>query len=636
MNEIDEETKYSEYIENATINFKQDSKEKEYYVQKEVTKKTDSKIGFPKPLVDDNIECDSHGNEITICRVVQRINHLLEYYTKHAETSTSEQIVPIFEYISSINNYTTSMLMEDWNHAKMTHFKSENDYIWVKSLHRSINCTVNDKCEYVSTHRRKRGREIYNIKQETDHRNIILKDIIASVHTFIFHPTSVQRHRIPNTISIGTELEDIDEKSNELDVWDNKPVNIKDCNQEQLLYILNHGDLFSLKLQGKKSDIIKYVKQQKLDGNKLIDMKRKTFISAMAEYFGDNKLRGQLGKLYTSVTKLDLSQFVSDNDQNIWTGEHKSIEDCELEHIVYIINNEEDIFKKLDKLVQYKQEIIGYIQQNGFDGKTLKQTKRKDFITNIVKHFGDNKLRGAFGRLHSALMKIDVTKYATQDNNTQEQKTNEPQNTKFVTELETNEAIKPSYYSFGEQYRYTANLRQHPLFVSAKYESIKEELYEYFKKLNESNDKIALLQSQLNSINSDIDSTELQSMMKLFLQYPASLNEEQQKRWPDENAFLRSFNGVVKKFLWVEDDSITDMIKLVRVNCSKVTSIVNTVLPDFEYSVNSIFTTLLDAKLQQKNNNMKKNIEKYLITMEYDEFLTLLDKLYETGDFQYG
>eukprot|EP01084_Bolivina_argentea_P122254 216656_1 len=55
-----------------------------------------------------------------------------------------------------------------------------------------------------------------------------------------------------------------------------------------------------------------------------------------------------------------------------------------------------------------------------------------------------------------------------------------------------------TYYSFGTKYRYTKNLKKHPFYVKPKFETLKDELREYFIR----NEKQMLLEKQIKTIKS--------------------------------------------------------------------------------------------------------------------------------------
>eukprot|EP01084_Bolivina_argentea_P054345 99696_1 len=130
---------------------------------------------------DDYISCN--GNMST-CRAIQRVVHFLAYYKQRQSNNLKNDNVHLYEYMESLGQYNSSTLMEDWYHSKASHFSSQDDYIWFKN--KKINCNYQN-CEYFRQYQRHRAREIYSVDIEIDHKNVILADVIASIHSFIFH-----------------------------------------------------------------------------------------------------------------------------------------------------------------------------------------------------------------------------------------------------------------------------------------------------------------------------------------------------------------------------------------------------------------------------------------------------------------
>eukprot|EP01084_Bolivina_argentea_P290795 499622_1 len=96
------------------------------------------------------------------------------------------------------------------------------------------------------------------------------------------------------------------------DIWCNQPTSIEQCNVSQIEYITEQIIVNELsKLNDYKSKIIDFIKEHKMNGNKLISMKRKDFICKIAEYLKDNKLKGSLGTLRKSIIHFNLPIFPS-------------------------------------------------------------------------------------------------------------------------------------------------------------------------------------------------------------------------------------------------------------------------------------------------------------------------------------
>eukprot|EP01084_Bolivina_argentea_P030856 57112_1 len=90
----------------------------------------ETQIRFAQPQVDDYDICQN----IRECKAIQRIIHLLQYYSQQTMMSkNAEYIVPIYEYISSLTTYAVPMVMDDWYHSKTKHFQDQDDYKWFKN-----------------------------------------------------------------------------------------------------------------------------------------------------------------------------------------------------------------------------------------------------------------------------------------------------------------------------------------------------------------------------------------------------------------------------------------------------------------------------------------------------------------------
>eukprot|EP01084_Bolivina_argentea_P091329 164421_1 len=372
---------------------------------------------FVSPRITDYMNC---CDDILKCNAVQRIIHLLEEYNRRQKAleNSHDPTVCMYEYITSLQHYSVSTFMEDWYHTKTKHFKTENDYC-IFTNNQQINC--NHNCMYLGRHQRPRGRAVYDIKKEIDFKNIILRDQIDSIHTFIFHAASLRNVTIhtehdsfsyseekydEHLLNISVVADNIPKKQYEHDVLFDGISSVKQCTLEQILYIVTHQNWLDelVKLTHHKNEILNYFKENQLNGNTLLTMGRKNFYHLVSKHLSDNKAKGHLGKLYSYIQKFDITQM---HQKNVVHGS------LQLEH------------KKTETIV-------------------------------------------------------NSSKFTTSATNKQ----------------------KNSYYAFGEQYRYTNNFKRmdHPWFVSNKYPSLRKELCEFLKRINETTDKKNLLNSQLETI----------------------------------------------------------------------------------------------------------------------------------------
>eukprot|EP01084_Bolivina_argentea_P208880 355951_1 len=214
------------------------------------------------------------------------------------------------------------------------------------------------------------------MKVEIDYKNIILMDQLDSIHTFIFHSMRRRntRRAFENIEFKYDNDENNDEKHEEEFIWSNKPKSISQCNIEQISWVINNVIFDKLKQKARDSltphklNIITYVKERGCNGSKLKEMKRKPFLTEMLKYLqGDNQLKGPLGALYSAIMNTDISMLFENKEdeitgkilEEIWhndekeeeeqqfigTDKPKSISQCNVTHIVWIINDH--IFNKL-------------------------------------------------------------------------------------------------------------------------------------------------------------------------------------------------------------------------------------------------------------------------------------------------
>eukprot|EP01083_Nonionella_stella_P219946 787395_1 len=223
-------------------------------------------------------------DDIANCKAIKRIIHLLEFYKlhQHALLNNEESVIPLFEHLSSVNDYGIPMFMEDWYQCKKKHFKTPSDIRYFQSID-SINCD-NESCVYARRYQRDRSRSPHqDPHQEIDYKNIILMDELNSIHTFIFHwmpsrfksieTSSLNRalERIPlnaeqeddsnQRIDNDEEEEDEKELKNEVHLWPNGPKPMLQCNVEEMAFLLKYEIVDKVtKLKPHKDTIIKYVK----------------------------------------------------------------------------------------------------------------------------------------------------------------------------------------------------------------------------------------------------------------------------------------------------------------------------------------------------------------------------------------
>eukprot|EP01084_Bolivina_argentea_P196813 337373_1 len=500
---------------------------------------------FVPPQPDDDIKCN---NDIAKCNSFRRIIYLLQYYTKNQAS--------IYEYISSLENYNISILMNDWCHSKMVHFKDENDLAWFKSNKQILFKCTEKKCIYTNRHQRNRAHDIYEMYIETDHKNIVLRDQFDSIHAFLFHELSHRLHtKKEEKVTEISDDESSDTKKEE------KFAEISDAQENKIKYrLINKTERDEEPLT--IADHIDH-KANVNDKNESCEQKQKIEPHMNAV----KNINDEENKAY--------EQNMVNDSENIWENNPESIADCNLQQIIYILQN------ILDKsgLIEHKQNIIQYFEKNELDGRNLQNMNRKPFLNQICEHFKNNKLKAKFGKLYTAINKFDLKSIGvTQSNDSTDHKTEEKYkendaNSKFITTT----TVSPNhgnYYSFGEQYHYTNNLKNHPLYVEPKFENIQQELFEYFKRLNQENDKAILLGKQTSKIESisNASNQHLQQLVHSIVKnHIVSDNMFNDKCWYDDTQFGAAKTGI-------------DMIKLQYINCELITEMVGSIFPKWLYS----------------------------------------------------
>ena len=315
---------------------------------------------------------------------------------------------------------------------------------------------------------------------------------------------------------------------------------------------------------------------------------------------------------YVAFGDIDDERKEEQKYDDIWSNEPASIAQCSAHQIVYIL--EHRIFDNLkekikEKLKDHKQSIIEYVKQHQIDGNKLKEMKRKKFMIDIAAHLNSNKLKSALGYLYKetmefgikSLYEIDESKATKVKDKTKDQDFVK-KNSKFVTEIKQQEKNdeKAQYYSFGTQYRYTSNLREHPLFVQPKYASLKEELHEYLKRINGKDDTAKLSQKQLKIIDSM--NPKLQSILKQFVNGDSVINGD--VLWDDGD----------QKY----EESLADLIESERKSIEQFNGINNKLFDFYSPDVdeNIVFNALLNLKYTKTRNTFNQLIENKSITTE--------------------
>eukprot|EP01084_Bolivina_argentea_P094696 170259_1 len=552
----------------------------------------------------DYMDCQHNDHHISDCKVLKRIIHLLSYY--------SQQQLSIYEYISTLKYYDVPRLMEDWHQTKINHLRDEQNIEWIR-MNFNI-CNGIKRCKYLDRYQRKRGNAL-----DIDYKDVILMDQLDSIHIFIFH-SSLRRNKIKRKNIIFQESdinEQEEEKYTDYDIWSKKPQSIHGCNLEQILWIVENEIFDKLppnvtnKIIQYKTQIIEYMKHNKLDGYKLAEMKRKRFATELKKYLKNSKLNAPLAVLYSTIIKYDVSNVMGNNQKNItadiWIDKPSSIQQCSVEQILYILKEVMD-----DKLSGYRNDIVKYFEKRQLNGNKLSSMSRKQFVNQLTDYMNNNKFEDLLEKLYKNIIHSDLSSFYSESSYI-------PiiSNDKFITKMssETEIGSTPGYYSFGQQYRYTTNLH-HPLYVNPKYMTIKEELYEYFKGINEQGDLQILLHSQLHIIQSSKPT--LQPILKQLL-YEQQITDFE-VLWIDSDGKFDD-NNIDPKIMALVTSEDKSHKQLAQVY--KICNYVKQILPKH---TSFVLTNLLDIKLYHLQECIKSNLRMYFKDVE--NTINLKDKQY--------
>eukprot|EP01084_Bolivina_argentea_P316135 547913_1 len=568
---------------------------------------------FVKPRIADYLN-DNHT--IENCNVIKRVLHLLSYYQRIKQ----HENINIYEYLTSLQNYDISTFLEDWHQAKNNHFlRHKDDIEWFKSQI-DTTCHPIKICEYVSRHHRQRGKEVYDsIQIKIDYHNMILMDILDSIHAFIFHSSQRQYTSKP-VKNIKCKWNDETDE----DKHQSEQISINQCTVEQIIFIINNVVFQKLNpkirdnLISYKPKIISYIKEHECDGTKLEEMKRKCFINDVATYLDNNKLKGSLGPFYkTIMTHFEQKEEKSMVSLDDWIDKPQFIKECSTDQIACIVDH--IIANKTNKLREHKQSIINYLKQNQFDGSKLYEIQRKDFINKIAKYLENNKLRAPLGLLRKNIMEFDLSIFTgIQPDEIITSKTTDiqspsfvPHNNKFETTLTLENNNKTNYFSFGMQYRYTKKLQKHPLYVKSKHNTLKDELIAYFVSVQDTQrDEERLKLSQLETIKSM--HSKFHSFLNLLLigEHASKQQNYADILWIDANVETSS-NTRISTLLKTEAKSSQQLQQIITTLCKsfKDELLVSTNFPSI------LFIMLLKTKLTKFKRLVGNHLKIYFETL---------------------
>ena len=204
------------------------------------------------------------------------------------------------------------------------------------------------------------------------------------------------------------------------DIWSNNPSNIGQCNLAQMCALVESAQIFIDKpaFATHKSEIIKYLTKNDMNGTKFAAMDRKTFSNTLATVLGEKKTRGLLVKLWKSLNEFGTLESEEKIEIISWENTPNSIAECTVTQVSHILS--EYILKRdtFDKCEEYKPKIISFMSENGFDGQKLTaltlssdntQSARKEFGTQLSTYLCNEKTMGTVIKIYTALVEFDLS-----------------------------------------------------------------------------------------------------------------------------------------------------------------------------------------------------------------------------------
>eukprot|EP01084_Bolivina_argentea_P317904 551223_1 len=340
-----------------------------------------------------------------------------------------------------------------------------------------------------------------------------------------------------------------------------------------------------------------------------------------------------------------------DDEHNPWENNPETVADCNVDQIIMIINH---VITGINKLQPLLPDIIEYVKQNKIDGHKITEMSRKDFIYTLKEYLNKPKLSSQIAKLRKQIINYKLQSSVNESNvkqykRLQSQKSiiDRPKtNNKFIS---SNTDSKN--YSFGTQYRYTPNLSFHPLYVEPKYSSLKMEMVEYFKRVNQQGDEDMLLCNQLTNIE-----TMKQQLQPLsFELFGKQINQKSKdivcgylrilyfsKQIPSNiyNVVLLYYYDIQNSvaMIWQDlnnDQEKNDIFKIIQTeseNCAifrdtleHLKSNLFTYLPkDFQFYSNCTFIKLLDFFFEQTDSAIRKRMTQYFHIGENTKLIGIL------------
>eukprot|EP01084_Bolivina_argentea_P225002 380342_1 len=343
-----------------------------------------------------------------------------------------------------------------------------------------------------------------------------------------------------------------------------------------------------------KSEIIAYF-QKRYDSEKLMQMQEKAFAAKFISHLNskNKKINSPLAQLYTAI--------ISYNISSVWADVvHKNefITECNVHQISCVVDH--IISNKMSQFISYKQKIVNYIKNDKVDGNKLSKMSTNDFIDKITECLGKKDLKSTlpFGSLYKNIMECchcDSSIYvAVKTDKISSSKQTNLSNDKFSTTIENS-----MYYSFGTPYKYTNNLEKHPFYVKPKYNNIKMEVDEYFRRIQDNQVlQQLLLDRQLEKIQNSLNDVDVNA-------HPILRSLTKICRFKD---ILWDKNDIELKYI----DSLSALLDMEYNTYGEIMKIMMNIIDrEDEIVIQQSYSTL-EKSLEKQFETVQQNIKQYL------------------------
>ena len=221
------------------------------------------------------------------------------------------------------------------------------------------------------------------------------------------------------------------DNDNDNDIWSiNTPSIIEQCSVEQIIYMTQNSQVFQTTLSPHKDEIIRYLKQNEINGEKFKSIGRREFAHQIATYLDQNSTTLPLGKLWKDIDEYQIpitmlvrssasepepeteTETEAEPEPNdiLWDSKPQTIAECNIEQLQYILahyllTSNSD---KFEKLLVYRSKILKFMVTNEYSGSKLVSVSRREFGQELKKYLGDDETLSKTAQLFSALTDFDL------------------------------------------------------------------------------------------------------------------------------------------------------------------------------------------------------------------------------------